>query len=67
MNQSAAAFDHLCDPYPGDPEVHGPGVVAAQVLDVLRLHLDLGMLQKEAHAGEIRSQRSHAHHGPLLG
>lgn len=43
----AAAFNHLSDPYPGDPEVHGQGVVAAQVFDVLRLLLDLRMLKKQ--------------------
>lgn len=40
---------YLGDPYPGDPEIHGPGVVAAQVLDVLGLLLDLRMLEKQGH------------------
>lgn len=45
--QSAVAFNHLSDSYPSDPEVHGPGIVTAQVFDVLRLLLYLRMLDKQ--------------------
>ena len=38
---------YLCDTYSGYPEVHGPSIVAAQVLDVLRLFLDLRMLWRQ--------------------
>lgn len=38
---------YLCDAYSGYPQVHGPSIVAAQVLDVLRLFLDLRMLKRQ--------------------
>lgn len=38
---------HLCYAYSGHPKVHGPSVVTAQVLDVLRLFLDLRMLSRQ--------------------
>lgn len=38
---------HLGDANPIHPLVQGPDVVAAQILDVLRLLLDLWMLQKK--------------------
>lgn len=56
--ERAAACNHLGDPYPGNPEVQGPGVVAAQVLDVLRLLLDLRMLNEQSRG---TSEAGHAH------
>lgn len=38
----------LCNPYSSHPKVHGPSIIAAEVLDVLRLFLDLRMLQNKA-------------------
>lgn len=35
---------YLGNAYPSQPKVQGPGIIAAQVLDVLRLFLDLWML-----------------------
>lgn len=38
----------LCDPYPSHPQLHRPLIVTTQVLDVLRLLLNLRMLENEA-------------------
>lgn len=43
------ALSHLGDTDPRNPESHGPLIVTAQVLDVLRLLLDLRMLETHEH------------------
>lgn len=41
-----ARRSYLGNAYSSHPEVHGPGVITAQVLDVLRLFLDLRVLKE---------------------
>lgn len=45
MMSSRLDLSHLSDTDPRNPEVHGPFIVTAQVLDILRLLLDLRMLE----------------------
>lgn len=40
---------YLCNPYSSHPKVHGPNIITAEVLYVLRLFLDLRMLQRQSH------------------
>lgn len=42
---SRLCLSHLSDTDPRNPEVHGPFIITAQVLDVLRFLLDLRMLE----------------------
>ena len=55
---------YLGDADPVNPLVEGSDVIAAQVLDVLRLLLDLWMLKHTARAREMRGKLPWRRHVP---